>query len=79
MMSLERTSTEACEYKGERIPQDCIRLSEDVDESNHGEETQPKRRLLVERIRQSIAAGTYLTPEKTDGTVERLYRELMRL
>jgi anti-sigma28 factor (negative regulator of flagellin synthesis) len=76
MMSFERTSTEARGSTGERIPRDGVRLSEAVDESNHAQKARPNRHLLVERLRQSIAAGDYLTPVKIDGTVERLCREL---
>jgi anti-sigma28 factor (negative regulator of flagellin synthesis) len=77
MMSCERTSTEARGGTGERIPRDSISLSEVVGESNHAQEARPNRHQLVERLRQSIAAGNYLTSEKIDGTVERLYRELL--
>ena len=33
---------------------------------------------LVQRIRAEIAAGTYLTDEKLDSTVDRLHRDLFR-
>jgi hypothetical protein len=75
-MSCERTSTEARGSTGERIPRDSIRLLQAVGEGNHGQEARPNRHLLLERLRQSVAAGNYLTSEKTDGTVEGLHREL---
>jgi anti-sigma28 factor (negative regulator of flagellin synthesis) len=76
-MSFERASTEAREDMGERIPQGSVKLAKAVSVGNHGQEARPIRRLLVERLRQSIAAGTYLTPGKIDATVERLYRGLL--
>lgn len=36
----------------------------------------PIREHLVARIRAEIAAGTYLTDDKIEKTVERLHREL---
>ncbi|MBN2559459.1 MAG: hypothetical protein JXQ75_00825 [Phycisphaerae bacterium] len=76
MMLLERTSMEAREDTGERIPQDSVRMPQAVGNGNHGQEARPIRCRLVQRLRQSIAAGDYLTPVKIDATVERLYRKL---
>ena len=78
MMSFERTSMEARGDTGERIPQDSAKLSEGVGEGHHDQETRPIRDLRVEHLRQSIAAGNYLTSVKIDATVERLCRELAR-
>ena len=76
MMSFERTSMEACGDTGERIPQDSAKLWEGVGEGHPDQETRPIRDLRVEHLRQSIAAGSYLTSVKIDATVERLCREL---
>lgn len=35
----------------------------------------PVRMYLIQRIRGEIATGTYETPERLDGTVERLMEE----
>lgn len=77
MMLLEQTSTEARGDTRERIPQGRVWLLEAVGDGNHGQEARPIRYRLVERVRQSIAAGNYLTPVKIDATVERLCRELL--
>ena len=77
MMSIALRSTEAHGDAGERIPRDSVRLSVAVGEGELGQEARPIRHLLVERLRRSIAAGDYLTSEKIDGTVKRLYRELV--
>ena len=76
MISFERTSMEARGDTGERIPQDSAKRSEGVGEGHHDQETRPVRDLRVEHLRQSIAAGNYLTSVKIDATVERLCREL---
>lgn len=76
MMSNELRSTEAHGDTGERTPRDSIRLSVVFGEVELSQEAQQNRHLLVERIRQSIASGDYLTSEKIDGTVKRLHREL---
>jgi hypothetical protein len=77
MTSSQQTCMEARGGSGERSPQDSVKLPEAVGEGSQGQEARPIRRLLVERLRQSIAAGDYLTPEKMDATLERLYRELV--
>jgi hypothetical protein len=71
-MSFERTSTEARGDTGEEIPQDSVRLSEVVAEGNRRQEGRPICPLLVTRLRQSIAAGHYLTPAKIHAAVKRL-------
>jgi anti-sigma28 factor (negative regulator of flagellin synthesis) len=77
MTEHERKSTEARGDTGERHVQDSVKLSETIGEGNHDQETRPISRQLVESLRQSIAAGNYLTSMKIDTTVERLYRELL--
>ena len=77
MMSVELRSTEAHRDTGERTPLDSIKLSVVLEEVELSHEARQNRHLLVERIRQSIAAGDYLTFEKIDGTVKRLHRKLI--
>jgi hypothetical protein len=72
MTSAQQACGEARGGSGERNPQDSVRRAEAVGGGDQGQEAQPIRRLLVERLRQSIAAGDYLTSEKIDATLERL-------
>lgn len=39
-------------------------------------ELPPVRPRVVDEIRQAIAEGTYLTDEKLDGAIERLFEDL---
>jgi hypothetical protein len=71
-----RKSQAAREATGELTPEDRVELSEAAGKGDNGQVARRICHLLVERLRQSIAADEYLTPEKIDGTVERLYREL---
>jgi anti-sigma28 factor (negative regulator of flagellin synthesis) len=45
-------------------------------ERTRGHDAPQIRHELVERIRQRIAAGNYVTSDKIDATVERLYQVL---
>jgi anti-sigma28 factor (negative regulator of flagellin synthesis) len=72
-----REARAMCKAAGDLIPEDRVELSEAAGEGNHGQDAQRIRHESVERIRRSIAAGDYLTSEKIDATVERLYEELL--
>ena len=72
-----RESQAVCKAAGHLIPEDRVELSEAAGEGNHGQDAQRISHESVERIRRSIAAGNYLTSEKIDATVERLYEELL--
>jgi hypothetical protein len=71
-----RESRVVCKAAGDLIPEDRVEPSETAGEGNHGQDAQRIGHEPVERIRRSIAAGNYLTSEKIDATVERLYAEL---
>ena len=71
-----RESRVVREAAADQIQDDRVELSEAAIEANHGRDAQRIRDESVERIRRSIAAGDYLTSEKIDATVERLYEVL---
>jgi anti-sigma28 factor (negative regulator of flagellin synthesis) len=73
---LARESHVARKAPGGPIPQDRLELSEAAGEGNRGQDAVQIRLELVERIRQSVAAGNYLTSDKIDAAVERLYQVL---
>ena len=55
---------------------DVVELSEAAQQRIDAGSDKPIREQLVARIRAEIAAGTYLTPDKIEKTVERLHREI---
>ncbi|RMG40585.1 MAG: flagellar biosynthesis anti-sigma factor FlgM [Planctomycetota bacterium] len=55
---------------------DVVELSETARRQLETGESAPIREHLVKRIRDEIAAGTYLTQDKIEKTVDRLHREL---
>lgn len=55
---------------------DVVELSETARRQLDTGESAPIREHLVKRIRDEIAAGTYLTQDKIEKTVDRLHREL---
>lgn len=55
---------------------DVVELSETARRQLETHADPPVREHLVARIRAEIAAGTYLTDDKIEKTVERLHREL---
>jgi len=71
-----RRSQAEREAPDELTPQDRVELSEAAGEGHNGQEGRRICHLLMERLRQSFFFNDTLTPEKIDGTVERLYREL---
>jgi hypothetical protein len=73
---LARKSQAAQKARGELTRGDRVELSEAAGKGDNGQEGRRICHLMVERLRQSIADDDYLTPERIDGTVERLYREL---
>ena len=72
-----RESRVVCKAAGDLIPEDRVELSATAGEDNHGQDALRICHESVERIRQSIAAGDYLTSEKIDAAVERLCEELL--
>ena len=72
-----RESGVVCKAGGDLLPEDRGELSAAAGESNHGQDALRIRHELVERIRQSIAAGDYLTSEKIDAAVKGLHEELL--
>jgi hypothetical protein len=59
------------------MPEGRVDLPKAVGEVHCGQDAPRIHHELVERIRQSIAAGDYLTSEKIDVTVDCICRELL--
>ncbi len=57
-------------------PGDRVEVSEHARLLDRLRQLPEVRTELIERFRQEIAAGTYLTPEKIDAAIERLLQDL---
>ncbi len=75
---LAREGRGAREVPAGLMAEDRVELSTAAGEGNRCPDTPRVRDELVERIRRSIAAGDYLTPDKIDVTVGCIYQELRR-
>ena len=73
---LAREQRVAREVPAGLMREDRVEWSTAAGEGNCCPDTLRIRHESVERIRRSIAAGDYLTPEKIDVTVDRICQEL---
>ena len=76
LRSLARKRRVAREVPAGLRREDRVEWSTAAGEGNRCPDTLRIRHELVERIRRSIAAGDYLTPEKIEVTVDRICQEL---
>ena len=66
------TARDIAEPRGDRVE-----LSEHARLLDRLRQLPEVRTELIERFRQEIAAGTYLTPEKIDAAIERLLQDVV--
>ncbi len=64
-------------HAAERLAEDQVELSATAQAHDPEAEAGAGQKLRIEDLRRQIEAGTYLTPDKIDAVVERLY-ELLR-